>query len=85
MNRTPGIDTCSSRAPRDRALPESAIGTLYEMRLASRVRDFTSSFRNAFRRWYSTVLVLMNSCAAISRFVFPCAARREICASCGVS
>src|SRR4029450_4853785 len=32
--RTPGIDACSSRAPRRRALPESAVGTLYEMRLA---------------------------------------------------
>ena len=47
---------------------------IYVMRLASCVRDFTSSFRNAFRRWYSTVLGLMNSCAAISRFVFPSAA-----------
>jgi hypothetical protein len=26
------------------------------MRYASWVRDFTSSFRNALRRWYSTVL-----------------------------
>ncbi len=33
----------------------------------------------------STVLGLMNSCAAISRLVCPCAARRETCASCGVS
>ena len=31
------------------------------------------------------MLGLMNSCAAISRLVCPCAARREICASCGVS
>ena len=42
-------------------------------RFASCVRDFTSSLRNTLRRWYSTVLGLMNSCAAISRFVFPCA------------
>ena len=49
------------------------------------MRDFTSSLRNALRRWYSTVLGLMNSCAAISRLVCPCAARRETCASCGVS
>jgi hypothetical protein len=33
----------------------------YRMRLASCARDFTSSFRNTFRRWYSTVLGLMNS------------------------
>jgi hypothetical protein len=33
----------------------------YRMRLASCARDFTSSFRNTFRRWYSTVLALMNS------------------------
>ena len=55
------------------------------MRLASWVRDFTSSFRNTFPKWYSTVLGLMNSCAAISRLVCPCATRREIWASCGVS
>jgi hypothetical protein len=33
----------------------------YGIRLASCVRDFTSSFRNTLRRWYSTVLGLMNS------------------------
>ena len=33
----------------------------YRMRCASCVRDFTSSFRNALRRWYSTVLGLMKS------------------------
>ena len=33
----------------------------YEMRLASCVRDFTSSFRNTLPKWYSTVLGLMNS------------------------
>ena len=33
----------------------------YEIRCASCVRDFTSSLRNALRRWYSTVLGLMNS------------------------
>ena len=33
----------------------------YEMRRASCVRDFTSSFRNALRRWYSTVPGVMNS------------------------
>src|SRR4029450_1111868 len=72
------IDACVSHARAGhRALPQETIGTPYEMRLASCVRDLTSSFRNAFRRWYSTVLGLMNSCAAISRFVVPCAARRE--------
>jgi hypothetical protein len=29
------------------------------MRLASCVRDFTSNFRNALRKWYSTVLGLI--------------------------
>jgi hypothetical protein len=33
----------------------------YEMRRASCVRDFTPSLRNTLRRWYSTVLALMNS------------------------
>ena len=33
----------------------------YEMRLASCVRDFTSSFRNTLPKWYSTVLGLMKS------------------------
>lgn len=33
----------------------------YAIRSASCVRDFTSSLRNALRRWYSTVLGLMNS------------------------
>lgn len=33
----------------------------YEMRLASCARDFTSSFRKALPRWYSTVFGLMNS------------------------
>jgi hypothetical protein len=33
----------------------------YEMRCASCVRDFTSSFRKALRRWYSTVLWVMKS------------------------
>ena len=51
----------------------------YEIRLASCVRDFTSSLRNTLPKWYSTVLPLMKSCAAISRLVFPCATRREIC------
>ena len=37
------------------------------------------------RRWYSTVLGLMNRWVAISRSVLPSAARRAICASCGVS
>ena len=57
----------------------------YRNLFASCVRHVTSSFRNALRRWYSTVLGLMNRCAAISRFVLPSAARRETCASCGVS
>lgn len=30
------------------------------------LRDVTSSFLNTLRRWYSTVLELMNSSAAIS-------------------
>jgi hypothetical protein len=33
----------------------------YRRRLASCVRDLTSSLRNALRRWYSTVLGLMKS------------------------
>jgi len=33
----------------------------YEMRLESCARDFTSSFRKALPRWYSTVFGLMNS------------------------
>jgi hypothetical protein len=33
----------------------------YEMRCASWVRDFTSSFRNALRRWHSTMLWVMKS------------------------
>jgi hypothetical protein len=33
----------------------------YDIRSASCVRDFASSLRNALRRWYSTVLGLMNS------------------------
>jgi hypothetical protein len=57
----------------------------YRNLFASCVRDVTSSFRNALRRWYSTVLGLMKRCAAISRFVLPSAARREIWASCAVS
>ena len=56
----------------------------YESRSASCVRDLTSSLRNTLRRWYSTVLALMNSRAAISRLVSPSAARRAICVSCGV-
>jgi hypothetical protein len=41
----------------------------YGNRFASCVRDLMSSLRNALRRWYSTVLALMNSRAAISRLV----------------
>jgi transposase InsO family protein len=44
-------------------------------RLPSWLRDFTPSLRNALTRWYSTVLSLTKSWAAISLFVFPCAAR----------
>lgn len=33
---------------------------------ASWVRDVTPSLRNTLTRWYSTELVLMKSCAAIS-------------------
>ena len=33
----------------------------YRTRLASSLRDLTPSLRNALRRWYSTVLGLMNS------------------------
>jgi hypothetical protein len=33
----------------------------YEIRCASCVRDFTSSFRKTLRRWYSTVLWVINS------------------------
>ena len=51
---------------------------------ASCVRDLTPSFRNTLCRWYSTVAELMNSRAAISLFVSPCAASRAICVSCGV-
>ena len=36
---------------------------------ASCVRDLTPSLRKALRRWYSTVLALINRRAAISRFV----------------
>src|SRR6185503_20572652 len=53
------------------------------IRFASCVRDFTPSLRNTLRRWYSTVLGLMKSCEAISRFVRPSATRRAICASRG--
>ena len=57
----------------------------YRNLFANWVRDLTSNFRKAFPRWYSTVLGLMKSCAAMSRFVWPSAARREIWASCAVS
>ena len=49
--------------------------TRYRNLFASCVRDVTSSLRNDFRRWYSTVLGLMKSCAAISRLVL--SVRRE--------
>ena len=42
------------------------------------VRDLTPSLRKALCKWYSTVLGLMNSCAAISRFALPCTTRRAI-------
>jgi hypothetical protein len=35
--------------------------TTYAIRRASCVRDFTPSLRNTLRRWYSTVLGLMNN------------------------
>ena len=57
----------------------------YNLRCASCVRDFTSSFRNALCRWYSTVLGLMKSRAAISLLDLPSAALRATCNSCGVS
>ena len=60
-------------------------GGALELGCASCVRDFTSSLRNALCRWYSTVLGLMNSWAAISRLVCPFAARRAIWVSWGVS
>ena len=49
--------------PVDALAPESSPSTRpnYDMRCASWVRVFTLSFRNALRRWYSTVLGLMNS------------------------
>jgi hypothetical protein len=47
----PYLVTCGSAAPEDD----------YAIRRASCVRDFTPSFQNALRRWYSTVLGLMNS------------------------
>jgi len=59
--------------------------TCYHSRCTSCVRDVTPSLRNVFRRWYSTLLGLMHSWAAMSRFVIPRAARRATCASCAVS
>ena len=44
-----------------------------EERFASWMRELTSSLRNTFRRWYSTVLLLINSWAAISGLLAPCA------------
>jgi hypothetical protein len=41
--------------------PYSAGASSPAKRRASWVRDFTSSLRNTFRRWYSTVLGLMKS------------------------
>jgi hypothetical protein len=55
------------------------------MRRASCVRDVTLSFRNTFLRWYSTVLVLRKSWAAISLFDAPSVARSATRASWGVS
>ena len=52
--------------------------------MASWVREVTPSFTKTFRRWYSTVLVVMKSWAAISWFRSPAAASRAIWASCGV-
>ena len=52
-------------------------------RWASWVRDVTPSFRNTLRRWYSTVLGVTNSWAAISRFACPRLTRAAICASWG--
>src|SRR4051794_40165223 len=68
-----------------RVIRRRRIPVIYDSRSASCVRDLTSSFRNALRRWYSTVLALMNRRAAISRFVSPCAARRATCVSWGVN
>jgi len=76
---TQGAVAQGSTPPKSGPVPDCS------RRCASCVRDFTSSFRNALRKWYSTVLELMNSFAAISWLVAPCAARRETCASCGVS
>jgi hypothetical protein len=56
----------------------------HHSRCVSSVRDLMSSLRKALRRWYSTVLGLMNSCVAISRLVCPSAARRAIRVSWGV-
>ncbi len=48
-------------AESERGHPSGGVRNAYEIRRASCVRVFTSSFRNALRRWYSTVLGLMNS------------------------
>ena len=60
-------------------------GRHYNLSCASCVRDLTCSLRNTLCRWYSTVFALMNSLAAISRFVSPRAARRATRVSCEVS
>src|SRR5216683_3714438 len=52
---------------------------------ANWVRELTPSLRKTLTRWYSTVLALTKSCAAISWFLRPCAARRATWASRGVS
>jgi hypothetical protein len=48
------------------------------------VRDVTLSFRNTFFRWYSTVLALRKSWAAISLFEAPSVASAATRASWGV-
>ena len=48
---------------------------------ASLVRELMPSLAKTLRRWYSTVWLLMKSCAPISAFERPSRARRAICAS----
>ena len=51
MNHAPPIDASVCRVPlATERSPTSPIETLYEMRLASWVREVTSNFRNTFRK-----------------------------------
>ena len=84
--RSPGPCTSTRRRSYELSGPSAGPVDQPVLRLAtSCVRELTPSLRKTLRRWNSTVLVLMNSSAAMSRLRIPPRTSRATAISWGVS